>query len=78
LLDQPDFTGFLKALGTDVAGILRVDRVRLVLESRSRRPRPGPHGPEAEDVLTVVTPGFVEEYITGGPRRADRRSRCAR
>jgi uncharacterized protein YigA (DUF484 family) len=40
LIDQKDFTGFLNALGTDVASILRVDRIRLVLEStRRRRPR---------------------------------------
>src|SRR6056297_2827081 len=33
LLDRTDFEDFLKALGTEVAEILRVDRIRLVLES---------------------------------------------
>ncbi len=42
LLDQTEFTGFLRALGTDVAGTLRVDRVRLCSKAPRRRPPPRP------------------------------------
>jgi uncharacterized protein YigA (DUF484 family) len=66
LLDQGDFTAFLRALGTDVAGTLRVDRVRLVLESTEATATAAPHVQKLEDVLTLVAPGFVETYITGG------------
>jgi uncharacterized protein YigA (DUF484 family) len=66
LLDQSDFTAFLQALGTDVAGTLRVDRVRLVLESAEATATAAPHVQKLEDVLTLVAPGFVEAYITGG------------
>jgi hypothetical protein len=61
-----DFTAFLTALGTDVAGILRVDRIRLVLESTEATETEAPRVQKLEDVLTVVAPGFVEDYVTGG------------
>ncbi|MBY6201224.1 DUF484 family protein [Maritalea mobilis] len=66
LLDESEFTDFLKVLGTDVAGILRVDRIRLVLESPEATETEAPRVQKLEDVLTVVAPGFVEDYITGG------------
>jgi len=66
LLDQAEFTGFVQVLGTDVAGTLRVDRVRLVLESAEATATAAPHVQKLEDVLTIVAPGFVESYITGG------------
>lgn len=66
LMDQPDFTTFLKALCTDVAGLLRVDRMRLVLESTEASNVAAPHVQKLEDVLTVVAPGFVETYVSGG------------
>ncbi len=66
LLDQPDFTAFLKALAGDVALTLRVDRVRLVLESPEATETAAPKVQKLEDVLTVVAPGFVENYVTGG------------
>ncbi len=66
LLDQGDFTAFLNVLGTDVAGILRVDRIRLVLESTEANETEAPRVQKLEDVLTVVAPGFVEDYVTGG------------
>ena len=66
MLDQSDFTAFLQALGTDVAGILRVDRVRLVLESTEATESDAPRVQKLEDVLTVVAPGFVQDYVTGG------------
>ncbi|HID66918.1 MAG TPA: DUF484 family protein [Roseibacterium sp.] len=72
LLDATEFTEFLTMLGTDVAGILRVDRVRLVLESEAATDTQAPKIQKLEDVLTVVAPGFVKDYVTGGrdvPRR---------
>jgi hypothetical protein len=60
------FHRFLNVLGTDVAGILRVDRIRLVLESTEATETEAPRVQKLEDVLTVVAPGFVEDYVTGG------------
>ena len=57
-LEPLTFEGFLECLDTQVRDILRVGRVRLVLESQA---------PEASDVshdvLTVKTPGFIADYI---------------
>jgi uncharacterized protein YigA (DUF484 family) len=66
LLDQSDFTDFLTVLGRDVAGILRVDRIRLVLESTEATETEAPRVQKLDDVLTIVTPGFVQDYVTGG------------
>ena len=66
LLDQTEFENFLKILGTDVAGILRVDRIRLVLESPEATETSAPKVQKLEDVLTVVAPGFVDDYLTHG------------
>lgn len=71
MLDPVDFEAFLKNLGGEVGAILRVDSVRLVLESLQ--------GGEEElavkrlgDVLTVTSAGFVDSYMsanrTGAPR----------
>lgn len=66
LLDAKEFTEFLTMLGTDVAGILRVDRVRLVLESSEATQTEAPKVQKLEDVLTIVAPGFVKAYTSGG------------
>ena len=65
MLDPVEFEAFLTNLGTEVGQILRVDEVRLVLESQ--------HGDAEElavrklgQVLTVTPPGFVDNYISGG------------
>ena len=64
LLDPLSFEDFLKALNAEVAPTLRVDCVRLVLESVQG---------EAEaslrrlgDVLYVAKAGFVSDYISAG------------
>ncbi|MCC6863731.1 MAG: DUF484 family protein [Rhodobacteraceae bacterium] len=65
MLDPLEFEDFLKILATEVAGTLRVDCVRLVLEAAQ---------PENShvllrkfgDVLYVAEPGFVGYYISGG------------
>lgn len=65
MLDPNQFEGFLNALGGEVAGILRVDTIRLVLESA----QPGAGDPalgRIGEVLCVVEPGFVADYTTGG------------
>ena len=74
ILEPLTFEDFLKCLGTNVAGILRVGRVRLVLESLET---PGENLENVGDVLAVRQPGFVADY-TGGQavrqvtlRRAD-------
>lgn len=65
MLDPPGFEDFLKNLDGEVARTLRVDCVRLVLESVQ--------GAENEpalrrlgDVLFVAEPGFVGDYLAGG------------
>lgn len=64
MLDPLGFEDFLKSLSGEVAATLRVDCVRLVLESAGQ--------PEAAvlsrvgEVLAVAEPGFVAEFVTGG------------
>ncbi|MEM6914381.1 MAG: DUF484 family protein [Pseudomonadota bacterium] len=64
LLEHDDFTAFLRALDTEVAQTLRIDRVRLVLESQEAAEEEAPSVKRLEDVLTVVAPGFAKQYIT--------------
>ncbi|SDI59051.1 DUF484 family protein [Aliiruegeria lutimaris] len=65
MLDPVAFEDFLKGLGGEVAAILRVDCIKLVLESTANA--------EGEiavrrlgDVLSVVPPGFIDAYLTQG------------
>lgn len=71
LLDPMDFTSFLRDLGGDVAGILRVDHVTLVLESAQGDSDPAVK--QLDPILTVAEPGFVDAYLTqqkgGTPRQ---------
>lgn len=65
LLDHASFEGFLKCLTAEVSGILRVDCVRLVLETA----RPDAADPVLQrlgEVLVMSDPGFVETYIAAG------------
>ena len=64
LLDPLSFEDFLKTLASDVAGTLRVDCVRLVLESVQNAEEPALR--KLGDVLYVGEPGFVAEYVSGG------------
>jgi uncharacterized protein len=63
MLDPLAFEDFLKSL-EDVAQTLRVDSIRLVLESVQGGDAPAlrPLG----DVLFVAEPGFIGDYIAGG------------
>ena len=64
LLDPLSFEDFLKTLAGDVADTLRVDCVRLVLESVQEADDPALR--KLGDVLYVAAPGFVGEYLSGG------------
>lgn len=71
LMEPDDFAGFLDLLGGEVAGMLRLDRIRLVLESTSAgdTPAAGRFG----EVLRMAPPGFTESYVQG-PRRGPMRA----
>ena len=64
LLEPADFNGFLTALGTDLAECLRVDVVKLVLETVQAGDDPVIQ--RLGDVLSTVPPGFIDEFLTGG------------
>ena len=64
MLDAPDFESFLADLGGPVADTLRVQTLRLVLETAV-----SPEDPAVRrlgEVLTVADPGFVDGYLTQG------------
>jgi uncharacterized protein len=63
LLEAPDFDGFLDDL-PELATILKVDGVRLVLESNEPSDAPGLS--TMSDILKVAEPGYSEFYATMG------------
>lgn len=64
MLDPLNFEDFLRSLSTDVMQTLRVDCVRLVLESVQSADDPALR--KLGEVLYVAEPGFIAEYIAGG------------
>lgn len=64
MLDPLSFEDFLKTVALEVAATLRVDCVRLVLESVQDADDPALR--KLGDVLYVANPGFVGDYISGG------------
>lgn len=62
LLEPVEFEDFLRALGQDVAEILRVDQITLVLETTIRQDDPTID--KLGGVLAVVEPGFIDDYLT--------------
>jgi uncharacterized protein YigA (DUF484 family) len=64
MLDPLEFEMFLKDLDGEVANILRVDAVRLVLETA--QDEKDAQIKRLGQVLSVAEPGFVERYLTGG------------
>lgn len=64
MLDPVDFEPFLRDLGGEVAEILRVDAIKLVLESVQNDEDPAVQ--RLGDVMTVARPGFVDAYLTQG------------
>lgn len=72
LLEPTNFEAFIKALTGDVAQILRVDLVRLVLETVQEDGDSDPTLRRLGEVLQVAPRGFVGTYLTngrGGPGR---------
>ncbi|TCS67623.1 DUF484 family protein [Primorskyibacter sedentarius] len=70
MLDPTEFEGFLRDLGGPVADILRVDCVKLVLETAQDEENEAVK--KLGDVLSVCAPGFIDSYLTmgrGGPAR---------
>lgn len=63
MLDPLGFGEFLATLAGDVAATLRVDCVRLVLESRQSGEDPALR--RLGDVLFVAEPGFTARYLAG-------------
>jgi uncharacterized protein YigA (DUF484 family) len=70
MLDPIDFEHFLKDLGGDVADALRVDCMRLVLESFQSDTDSVVQ--KMGDVLCVAEPGFIASYLGGHPDRPSR------
>ena len=64
MLDPVEFETFLRNLGGEVADILRVDAVKLVLESTQNDNAPAVQ--RLGDVLTVAEPGFIDDYLSQG------------
>lgn len=64
MLDPLSPEDFLRTLETDVAATLRVDCLRLVLETGQAAPESAL--PRLGHVLNVVEPGMVAQYMTGG------------
>jgi len=58
------FEEFLKNLGGEVAQTLRVDCIRLVLESVQDAEDPALR--RLGEVLFVAEPGFIADYVAGG------------
>lgn len=71
LLDPSSFQGLLTMLGGDLADTLRVDRMRLVLESGQGGDDPALT--RLGEVLRVAPPGFVADYVAGGRSLRDRK-----
>lgn len=69
MLEPVSFDAFLLGLGSTVAATLRVDSLRLVLESQT--PDPSVETRVGE-VLRLVEPGFAETYLSAGRRGPSR------
>ena len=63
MLDPVEFESFLSDLRGEVAEILRVDAVRLVLETE--QVETDPSLARLGDVLSIMAPGFCDEYLSG-------------
>ncbi len=63
MLDPMEFEVFLRDLGGEVADILRVDCVKLVLETSQEKDAAVQR---LGDVLTTAAPGFIDQYLTAG------------
>ena len=64
MLDPTEFEVFLRDLGGEVAEILRVDAIRLVLETAQSGEDPAIR--RLDGVLALAEPGFVDDFISQG------------
>jgi uncharacterized protein YigA (DUF484 family) len=64
LLEPTEFEDFLKALEFDVRDLLRVSKIKLVLESHRDGESSVLH--RLGGVVSIAEPGFVDDYITHG------------
>ncbi len=72
MLDPVDFEDFLHNLGAEVGPILRVESVRLVLESAQSATEEESAVKRMSDVLSVTSAGFIDGYMSGGRAGAPR------
>lgn len=72
LLEPGSFEDFMAALGGDVARMLRVDVIRLVLETVQENGDSDPALRRLGEVLHVAPRGFVHSYMTNGRKIAAR------
>ncbi len=70
LLDANKFETFLKDLGGDIADILRVDSLKLVLESEHREADPALE--RLGDVVRAAPKGYIDDYVSLGRGNAER------
>ena len=66
LMDADTFEGFLRGLGGEVADVLRVDAIKLVLESRAGEGAADPVMARLGDILHIAPAGFASEYVDRG------------
>lgn len=73
LLEPYDFTEFLLSLTNEVAEIMKVDKIKLCLESpASESANDGIAAGTYCDAVGFFSPGSIEEYLTGGRNIATR------
>ncbi len=63
-LEPLEFDDFIRCLSGDVADILRVGRIRLILESHESELDPSLAN--VSDVMSIAAPGFCEDYAGKG------------
>lgn len=71
ILEPTDFESFLKCTKDDISETLRVDFLRLVLETKQQTPDAALSN--LSDVLVPAPEGFVSQYVTRGRPRQDRK-----
>lgn len=64
MMEPASFSEFIRHLGNDVATILRIDAVKLVLETHVEESDPTLR--TVGDVLVTAEPGFIETYLSHG------------
>lgn len=70
MLEAQDFVTFLNDLGGEVADILRVDALRIVLETTDGGRDDSLH--VLSDVLRTGHPGFIDDYLNRGRSQPER------